>query len=125
MNAILPNRIQKARRRESRWRSQAHTKHVRSFACANCGTTANVEAAHYRFGSHTGMGQKPDDWRTTPLCGGPEGCHTRQGMIGEPKFWADYAKKKGHTVHQLIEELIRTSPKRAEIERIRRERETA
>lgn len=86
-------------------------------------------AAHFRFGSHTGMSQKPDDWRTTPLCDGPcsnidgqLGCHNRQHMIGEPSFWNAYAERKGHTVHQLIEELIRTSPKRAEIEQIRKER---
>jgi len=71
------------------------------------------------------MGQKPDDWNTTPLCGGGEGCHTRQHQIGEPAFWRAYAATRGHTVHQLIEELIRTSPKRAEIERIRKERANA
>jgi hypothetical protein len=125
MNAILPNRIQKVRRRESRWRSQAHCKHVRSFACANCGSTCNVECAHLRMGSGAGLGQKPDDWNTAPLCGGGMGCHAKQHTIGEPKFWQLYAQKKGHTVHQLIEELIRTSPKRAEIEHIRKERANA
>ena len=131
MNAILPSRIQKVRRRESRWRSQAHTKHVRSFACANCGSSTNVEAAHLRMGSGTGMGQKPDDWLTTPLCAGPFsnidgqlGCHNVQHSIGEPNFWTKYQERKGHTVHLLIEELIRTSPKRAEIERIRKERDS-
>lgn len=70
------------------------------------------------------MSQKPDDWNTTPLCGGGMGCHAKQHTIGEPKFWANYEQRKGHTVRQLIEELIRTSPKRAEIERIRKERDS-
>ena len=125
MNAILPSRIPKKRRREQRWRSPAHCSHVRSFACANCGSTVNVECAHLRMGTNTGMGQKPDDWNSTPLCGGPSGCHTRQHMVGEPSFWDSYAFAKGHTVFRLIEELIRTSPKRADIERIRKERANA
>jgi hypothetical protein len=89
-----------------------------------------VVAAHYRFGAHAGGGQKPDDWMTTPLCDGPFsniddqlGCHQAQHAKGEQSFWREYLKRKGHSVFQLIEELIRTSPKRHEIERIRKERE--
>lgn len=132
MNAILPARIPKKPKRESRWRSPAHTKHVTGFACCNCGSTVNVVAAHVKMGAHTGTGQKGDDWRTTPLCDGPFsnilgklGCHQVQHNMGEQTFWARYAKAKGHTVWQLIEQLIRTSPKRFEIERIRKERADA
>ena len=132
MNAILPRRIPKEQKREARWRSPAHTKHVTSFACCNCGSTTNVIPAPYRIGSNAGFGAKPDDWRTTPLCDGPFsnidgelGCHQVQHARGEESFWDAYAMRKGHTVLQLIEELIRTSPKRAEIERIRKERADA
>lgn len=130
MNAILPQRVQKQRKRETRWRSQAHTTHVRLFACCNCGSTTNVIAAHVKMGAHTGMGQKGDDWLTAPLCDGPFsnvqgqlGCHQVQHSMGEPSFWAKYAEKKGHTVWDLLAELQRTSPRRSEIERVKRERE--
>jgi hypothetical protein len=130
VNAILPRKIPKAPKREKRWRSQAHTKHVSEYPCINCGSTTNVVPAHYRVGSNAGMGQKPDDFLTTPLCDGPFsnidgqlGCHQVQHLIGEPAFWERYAKRKGHTVHDVIEALIRTSPKRHEIERVRKERE--
>ena len=110
---MLPQRIPKKRMRASRWRSQAHCSFVRSHACSKCGAVAPIEAAHVRLGSHTGMGQKPDDWRTVSLC---RDCHTRQHMIGERPFW------KGRDIEQLIEEFIAASPKRSEIDRIRRER---
>jgi hypothetical protein len=126
---MLPPRIPKKSRRATRWRSPAHTKHVRSFACAMCHSTTNVVAAHFRFGSDAGTGEKPDDWLTTPLCDGPfsnidgkTGCHRVQHAMGEQSFWRDYARRHGQTVHQLIEALIASSPKRKEIERVRKER---
>lgn len=129
---MLPQRVPKERPREDRWRSPAHTKFVTEFACAMCGSRTNRIAAHVRFGSHTAMGRKPDDWRTVPLCDGPfanidgqAGCHNVQHLEGEPSFWRRYAKKHGQTVEQLISELIKASPKRAEIERIRKERSHA
>lgn len=77
------------------------------------------------------MGQKPDDWRTVPLCAGPNanideqlGCHNRQHIIGERTFWNQYEAAHGQTVEQLISELIQASPKRAEIMRVMRERST-
>ena len=123
---MLPRRIPKEPKRESRWRSPAHTSFVRGFACAMCGSTMNIEAAHVRMGSGAGMGQKPDDWRTVPLCAGPYsnvcqnlGCHDRQHMNGEPIFWQQYQEQHGQSVEQLIEELIAASPKRRDIEAIR------
>lgn len=74
------------------------------------------------------MGQKPDDWRTVPLCDGPKsnkagqlGCHNRQHVTGEETFW----KGAERDPEELIEALIKASPKRAEIERIRKERANA
>ena len=130
--SILPPKKPKRQKREKRWRSPAHTKHVSEYPCINCGSTTNVVAAHYRYGSGAGMGEKPDDYLTTPLCDGPYsnidgqlGCHQVQHAKGEPSFWAAFAKRKGHTVYQVIQELIRTSPKRREIEAIQKERENA
>jgi hypothetical protein len=127
---MLPQRIPKPQKRASRWRSQAHCNFVRGFACAMCGSRTNTVPAHYRLGSGAGAGQRPDDWRTTPLCEGPHanadgqlGCHNRQHVIGERTFWQQYEALHGQTVDQLLAELIQASPKRAEIQRIQRERE--
>jgi hypothetical protein len=117
MNAILPKRIPKAPKRASRWRSQAHLSFVRKHACAMCGSTVNIEAAHVRLGSGAGIGFKPDDFRAVGLCGGVEGCHARQHRVGERTFW------KGADVEALISAYIKASPKRHEIEAILRERE--
>ena len=64
--------------------------------------------------SGAGMSQKPDDWRTVSLC---SECHSRQHNIGERTFW------RGIDVERLIEAFIAASPKRREIEQVRRERD--
>ncbi len=71
------------------------------------------------------MGQKPDDWRTVPLCAGPNsnieghlGCHNRQHIVGEETFWKD----AGIDPEALIAEFIKASPRRAQIEQEMRER---
>lgn len=121
----LPARIPRKPKMATRWRSQAHLSFVRSFVCANCGAMNEREAAHVRINSGAGIGQKPDDWRAVPLCGGLAGCHAVQHRIGEPEFWAIYERAHGQSVEQLIADLITASPKRFEIEQIRREREDA
>jgi hypothetical protein len=113
---MLPARIPKPTKRASRWKSPAHLKHVRSYACAQCGSMVNIEAAHVRLGSGTGIGQKPDDWRAVSLCGGLEGCHAKQHRIGEETFWKD------RDVEALIAAFITASPKRHEIDVVKRER---
>lgn len=110
----LPPKIQKAPKRSSRWRSQAHCNFVRSHACSVCHSTAGIEVAHVRLGSGAGMGQKPDDWRTVSLC---RDCHQAQHELGERTFW------EGRDVEALVAAFCKASPKRAEIERIKRERE--
>ena len=122
---MLPARLPKRPKRESRWRSQAHLSFIRSFACASCGSQTNIEAAHVRINSGAGMGTKPDDWRAVPLCGGQEGCHAHQHRVGEITFWNQYKRAHGQTVEQLIDELCAASPKRREIADIRKERERA
>lgn len=115
---MLPPRIPQKRKRDSRWRSPAHTKFVRSHACCRCGSMAGIEVAHVRMGSGAGMGQKPDDWRTVSLC---VTCHRLGGASqhdsGERTFW------KGVDVEGLIKAFIAASPKRQEIERTQRERD--
>jgi hypothetical protein len=82
---------------------------------------SNISAAHVRLGSNAGIGQKPDDWRTVPLCDGVNAdglyaCHKRQHVIGEKSFWKDT------DVEALIREFIKASPKRREIEQEMQER---
>lgn len=121
---MLPPRIRKEPKRASRWKSQAHAAFVRSHACCVCGSETAIEFAHVRYGSGAGMGQKPDDFRAVSLCmdchrgGGSDAQHT----IGEPEFWSRYEKRTGTSVEKLIEAFIAASPKRAEIERVRKER---
>lgn len=119
---MFPSKLPKAKKRTGRWRSPAHRKHVRDHACASCGSSVNMQFAHLRLGSGAGMGEKPDDWFGTGLC---KECHDRQHIKGEATFWAEYEKAKGHDVHALIAFYVRTSPKRQEIEALRRERMAA
>lgn len=127
---MLPRRKPKETKRESRWRSPGHTGWIaKEFACCMCGSTTNTVAAHVRLGSHTGLGQKPDDWRTAPLCDGPSsaaggmlGCHNRQHAIGEATFWGQYERENGQSVEQLLESLCKASPKAREITAAKRER---
>ena len=113
---MLPQRIPKPAKREARWRSPAHLKFIRSFACSMCGSQVNIEAAHVRLGSGAGIGFKPDDFRVVSLCGGQDGCHARQHRIGEREFWKD------RDVEALIAAFVKASPKRHEIEAVMRER---
>ncbi len=64
----------KSRYRRPRRRSDLHLKWIRTLPCAVCGKQGGIHAAHLRAGSPrhgklaTGIGQKPDDSWTTPLC---------------------------------------------------------
>jgi len=78
------------------------------------------------MGSGAGLSQKPDDWRTVPLCAGPNanadghlGCHNRQHIVGERTFWA------GIDIEGLLNEFARQSPRAAQIKAAKREREMA
>ena len=115
-------KLPKKAKRDGRFRSQRHLRHVRSHYCVACGAEAPIEAAHVRLGSDGGMGSKPSDFFAVALCGGPEGCHQLQHTIGEVSFWARQRDKDGHALdpRKLIDEFIRTSPVRAEIEQHRR-----
>lgn len=112
---MLPPKIPRKPKRSTRWRSQAHCNFVRRHACAlgNC-LGRPIEVAHVRIGSGAGVGQKPDDWRAVSLCADH---HRLQHQYGEKTFWL------GFDVEALIEAFIQASPKRAEIMRIRKERE--
>lgn len=122
---LLPAKLPKKAKRSTRWRSGPHRDFVREHACCVCGSTTNIAAAHVRLGSHTGMGQKPNDWRIVGLCDGPHannegqlGCHNRQHIIGEETFW----RNAEIDPEAMIKAYCDASPKRADIRRAQEER---
>jgi len=62
-----------------------HLAFVRQLPCVACGKVAPSEAAHVRTGTDGGVGVKPADRYTVPLCAA---CHARQHRIGELSFWS-------------------------------------
>jgi hypothetical protein len=91
---------------------------VRGFGCSVQGCDGRpIEVAHVRNGSGAGVGQKPDDWRAVSLC---RFHHGEQHRIGERTFWQKIAWRDPES---LIAEFIKASPRRAEIERVRKDRE--
>ena len=62
------------------------------FFCKICNGT--IIAGHIRTGSGAGVGIKPDDSNTIPMCGP---CHAEQHKIGEEKFFEKY----GYTIDEI------------------------
>ena len=79
--------------KSARDRDDKHLAAVRRCPCIACDTDPARVAAHVRMSAPgkpvTGIGVKPDDRYTLPLC---DDCHTRQPdaqhNVGEVKFWA-------------------------------------
>ncbi len=69
-----------------------HLEFIRSLPCLTCGDNTSTEAAHIRMGDRsagkrpTGMGEKPSDIWTVPLCGA---CHRYQHKSSEAAFWQE------------------------------------
>lgn len=81
------------RAKELAGRDEAYLAQIRQLPCIKCGVEP-CEAAHVRmnsgaFNKRGGMGKKPADRWSLPLCGGPRGCHAEQHKIGELQFWHD------------------------------------
>lgn len=94
---------------EARWKSTAHRDFVRGHACIVCGSEVITEVAHVRMYGAGGMGRKPDDWRTVPLC---RDDHDRQHGVGEITFWERFGL---NNLESAITYFIENSPKSAEI----------
>jgi hypothetical protein len=60
---------------------------IASLPCCVCGKVTRSECAHIRYGSNSGIAQKPDDFRCVPLCNEH---HAEQHRVGEVTFWYDY-----------------------------------
>ena len=83
--------------RQPRLRDPLHLAFIRRQPCCVCGRPGPSHAAHIRCGypeagwRPTGMGEKPDDWRTLPLCAqhhltGPDAQH----RSNERRWWAQW-----------------------------------
>jgi hypothetical protein len=62
-----------------------HLAFIRQLPCTACGQIAPSEAAHIRSGSDAGLGMKPSDRFSLPLC---SECHALQHQFGELRFWS-------------------------------------
>lgn len=73
-----------------RIKNEAHLKFIRGLPCVVCGDNTSTEAAHIRMSCDwagkraVGMGEKPDDIWTVPLCGR---CHKEQHGMNEQDYW--------------------------------------
>lgn len=83
------------RQRQPRVEDKAFLAFVRARPCCVCGVFYPIQAAHIRNSSPehnkraTGLGERPDDKWTVPLC---VGCHLdapdSQHRVGERAFWS-------------------------------------
>lgn len=72
--------------KQTKIRSKKHTTFLRELPCCSCGQSPAC-GAHIRIGGNAGIGQKPCDSRTVPLC---NECHNRQHNRGERTFWGNH-----------------------------------
>lgn len=76
--------------RRPRVKDEKYLAWIRSYSCLLCENNVEVEACHVRLEDplvdkrETGMGEKPDDRWTLPLCGYH---HRDQHRGGEQQFW--------------------------------------
>jgi hypothetical protein len=83
------------RKKRPRAEKQDHLTFIRSLPCCLCVSTSTIEAAHIRMASakyakqEAGIGQKPDDSWTVPLCARH---HRSQHEGNERAFWLMHEK---------------------------------
>lgn len=97
-------------REETKVRSHRHLTHVRSFVCCAFGRSGHecdgrMEAHHVREETDGGVGMKPSDEFTVPLC---SVAHMELHSKGEATFQAKY----GVDLLAIAARLWRTSPAR-------------
>ncbi len=82
--------VQEMRQRLPRAENAEHLRFIRSLPCIVCHDNTSTQAAHIRFGDykagkrHSGLGEKPDDRFTLPMC---SFCHGMQHREGEHPYW--------------------------------------
>lgn len=67
-------------------RNPDHLAFIRCLPCLYCGRRGQSVAAHVRSMTDGGMGMKPSDRFTVPLC---DSDHRHQHQIGEERFWRE------------------------------------
>lgn len=81
--------------RRPRRKDEKHLAWIRTLPCVICGNDIQTEAAHVRMKNmryaktEAGVGAKPGDHWTLPLCGVH---HREQHERGENVFWLDHRK---------------------------------
>jgi len=83
--ARIPRTVARGKPKPDLRRKGQHLTFVRQLACVACGKAAPSDAAHVRTGTDSGIGIKPADRYSVPLC---SACHARQHQIGELTFWS-------------------------------------
>lgn len=73
--------------REPRIELPRHLAYIRSLPCIFCGAPPPSQAAHFRAGV-TGMGTKPHDFYTFPMCHRHHDEQTKHNQ-GELAWWLD------------------------------------
>lgn len=95
--------------RQPRERDEEHLDAIRQCPCLSCGHDPCATAAHLRISSaehekkNAGIGAKPSDRWTTPLC---HDCHMKQHSEGENAFW----KRLALDPFKIADALYRVSP---------------
>ena len=79
-------------------RMPKYLKYIRTLPCVICNDHTTTEAAHVRFIAPCGVGLKPSDEFTLPLCGAH---HREQHRRGEELWW----KSKGLDPKEITEGL--------------------
>ncbi len=80
--------VTRGKRQPNPKRRALHLAFVRQLPCVACGAMGRPnEAAHVRNGTDGGIGMKPSDRYSLPLC---TACHFLQHTIGELSFWGGY-----------------------------------
>lgn len=76
--------------RRPRVHDEKHCEFIRKLPCIVCQDNISTQCAHIRMSDariakvNPGVGAKPDDKYTLPLCGE---CHAKQHSMNENKFW--------------------------------------
>jgi hypothetical protein len=89
-----------------RVKDEAHLSFVRQLPCVLCmkpSEACHVRFSDARYGTHTGMGRKPNDAFTVPMC---RDHHIQQHSGSEVAFWEDL----GIDAHALALSLYMVSP---------------
>lgn len=92
------------------FRCDGHLQWIRGHQCAVAGVldpcSGRMEAAHARTGTDGGMGMKPSDWWTLPLC-----FHHHE-IIQTPKGEAEFERRYGIDMKATARALWAKSPHR-------------